>query len=191
MPNNAIILSVPPDLRFTETVENFVDVILPHLSAKNSLMLAQQLRSILNEAFVNVIRHAPQNLEQFVQVIFEVDQPRLMIYFPDQGGGIQVNGYAPPYPSELIGSSHVLLKTIDGEVMGLVEDKNSVLLSFKEEKNDEEKTDMKQLLESVKEGGMGLSLITKLMDRVRFVFIEGEGNRLEITKTIEQSKNSS
>lgn len=83
-----IILSVPPDLKFISTVENFVDVILPHYNMENSLSLANQLRSTLNETFVNVIRHSPKPQDKPVEIIFEFDKLKLRIYFRDKGKGI-------------------------------------------------------------------------------------------------------
>lgn len=178
-----IVLFVPPDLKFISTVENFVDVILPHYNVVNSLSLANQLRSTLNEAFVNVIRHSPKRLDKPVEIIFEIDKPKLRIHFRDKGKGIQIQGHFPPYPDEYKNTTHKILETIDGEVVAYVEDSNTLQLSFNEYNVDE--IDPQELLEKAKEGGMGLSLIIKLMDRVRFVFEKGKGNCLEITKMLE------
>jgi anti-sigma regulatory factor (Ser/Thr protein kinase) len=176
-----IVLSVPPDLKFISTVENFVDLILPHFNVDDSLSIANQLRSTLNEAFVNVIHHSPQSLYEPVEIIFEIDKPKLRIHFRDKGKGIQIQGRFPPYPKDFKNTTHKILETIDGEVVAYVEDINTLRLNFNEYNVDE--IDSQELLEKVKEGGMGLSLIIKLMDRVRFVFETGKGNCLEITKT--------
>ena len=178
-----IVLSVPPDLKFTSTVENFVDVILPHFNVENSLSLSNQLRLALNEAFVNVIHHSPETLYELVEIIFEIDKLKLLIHFRDKGKGIQIQGHFPPYPNDFKNTTHKILETIDGEVVAYVEDSNTLQLNFNEHNVDE--IDPQKLLEKAKEGGMGLSLIIKLMDRVRFVFETGKGNCLEITKTLE------
>jgi len=178
-----IVLSVPPDLKFTSTVENFVDVILPHFNVENSLSLANQLRLALNEAFVNVIHHSPETLYELVEIIFEIDKLKLLIHFRDKGKGIQIQGHFPPYPNDFKNTTHKILETIDGEVVAYVEDSNTLRLNFNEYNIDE--IDPQELLERAKEGGMGLSLIIKLMDRVRFVFETGKGNCLEITKVLE------
>ena len=120
-----IVLSVPPDSKFTSTVENFVDVILPHFNVDNSLSLANQLRSTLNEAFVNVIHHSPESLYEPVEIIFEIDKPKLRIHFRDKGKGIQIQGRFPPYPDEYKSTTHKILKTIDGEVVAYVEESNT------------------------------------------------------------------
>jgi anti-sigma regulatory factor (Ser/Thr protein kinase) len=178
-----IVLSVPSDLKFTSTVENFVDVILPNFHVENSLSLANQLRSTLNEAFVNVIHHSPETRYDLVEIIFEIDKLKLRIHFRDKGKGIQIQGYFPPYPDDYKDTTHKILETIDGEVVAYVEDSNTLQLRFNEHNVDE--IDPQKLLEKAKEGGMGLSLIIKLMDRVRFVFEKGKGNCLEITKILE------
>lgn len=178
-----IVLSVPPDLKFTSIVENFASIILPYYNVGNSLSLANQLRSTLNEAFVNVIRHTPESLYELVEIIFEIDKPKLLIHFRDKGKGIQIQGYSPPYPDELKGTTNKILETIDGEVVAYIEDSNTLQLSFNEYNVDG--IDSEKILEKAKEGGMGLSLIIKLMDRVRFIFETGKGNCLEITKILE------
>jgi anti-sigma regulatory factor (Ser/Thr protein kinase) len=178
-----IVLSVPPDLKFTSTVENFVDVILPHFNAKDSISLANQLRSTLNEAFVNVIHHSSESLCELVEITFEFDKQQLLIQFRDKGKGIKIQGHFPPYPDDFKNTTHKILETIDGEVIAYVEDSNTLQLNFNEYKVDE--IDPQKLVEKAKEGGMGLSLIVKLMDCVRFVFETGKGNCLEITKILE------
>lgn len=178
-----IVLSVPADLKFTSTVENFVDVILPHCNVKNSLSFANQLRSALNEAFVNVIHHAPETRYELVEIIFEIDKLRLRIQFRDKGKGLQIQGHFPPYPTEFKDTTHTIRETIDGEVVAYVEDRNTLRLRFNDHDIDE--LDPQNLLAKAKEDGMGLSLIIKLMDCVRFVFEKGKGNCLEITKMLE------
>lgn len=181
-----IVLFVPPDLKFISTVENFENIILPLYNVENSLSLANQLRSTLNEAFVNVIRHSPQRLDEPVEIIFEIDKPKLRIHFRDKGKGIQIQGHFPPYPDGYKSTTHKILETIDGEVVAYVEDSNTLQMSFNEYNVNE--IDPQELLEKVKEGGMGLSLIIKLMDRVRFIFEKGKGNCLEITKTFKMER---
>jgi anti-sigma regulatory factor (Ser/Thr protein kinase) len=160
-----------------------VDVILPHFHVENSLSLANQLRSTLNEAFVNVIHHSPETRYELVEIIFEIDKLKLRIHFRDKGKGIQIQGHFPPYPDDYKDTTHKILETIDGEVVAYVEDSNTLQLRFNEHNVDE--IDPQKLIEKAKEGGMGLSLIIKLMDRVRFVFEKGKGNCLEITKILE------
>ncbi|HGY55894.1 MAG TPA: ATP-binding protein [Caldithrix abyssi] len=177
---NKIVLSVPPDLRFTATVENFVDIVAPHFNMDKHDKDIHILRSILNEAFVNVIRHTESDLENPVEIIFEIDTPRLFIHFTDRGKGIALQDHYPPYPQEFVGQFFTVLSTIDGEVMAYVKDRNTIELSFKE--IDISGLDQSELLKNARPGGMGLSLIVKLMDEVRFVFTENEGNCLQISK---------
>lgn len=178
--NNRIILTVPPKIEFTSIVENFVDVILPHFKMDKTGTTAQELRSILNEAFVNVIDHTSTELSEQVEFIFVLDTPRLIIHILDRGKGIAIDNFHPPYPGSLINASRPVLKTMDGEVIAQVIDQNTLEMSFRE--LDIENMSQEHLLDNVDEGGMGLSLIIKLMDKVRFKFTKESGNCLEITK---------
>lgn len=183
MYSNKVILSVPPDLRYTSAVERFAGLVIPLLKIQGEGKLIEQLRSTLNEAFVNVIRHSPTSVEDYVEIIFEIDDPKLMIHFTDRGRGIKINGKYPPYPRNLMNTSQSLLKTIDGEVMARVESPFAIKLFFEE--TDMDHSDPASILQNAKPGGMGISLIVKLMDSVRFVYNEPEGNRLEIIKFLD------
>lgn len=180
MTKNQIVLTVPADVRYTSTVESFTDIILPYLKTQDEQRLAVELRTSLNEAFVNVIRHSTLKRADLVEIKFELDNNTLIIVFQDKGPGISINGHYPPYPDDYVSTHHTLIKTIDGVIDVFVEEKESLLLTFKE--NDYQEQDPQQLLENARDGGMGLSLIVKVMDSVRFVYSEAFGNRLEITK---------
>ena len=174
-----IILSVPAKLDYLNTVENFVEIIIKHFKAKDNRKLSQMLRATVNEAFVNVLEHTPMSEEDMVTIIFELDPPALNIKFPDRGKGLQLAGNYPPYPEHLIGSDHLLLKTIDGELYARVESPQSARLWFKENDDD---LNREELIRKLKAGGMGLSIIVKFMDEVRFVFNQNKGHCLEVKK---------
>ncbi len=183
MYSNKVILSVPPDLKYTSAVECFAGMVIPLLRIQGADKLIEELRSTLNEAFVNVIRHSPTSVEEFVEIIFEIDEPKLMIHFTDHGMGVSIKNKYPPYPGELVNTSQTLIRTIDGAVMARVESPFAIKLYFKE--IDMDRSDPDSILKNAKPGGMGISLIVKLMDSVRFIYNEQEGNRLEITKYLE------
>jgi len=176
-----IVLSVPPKIKYIQTVENFAEVITPHFDVSVNPNLIHELRSTLNEAFANVIRHVPADMDEPVIFTFELDQFELNIYFLDKGPGIRINDKIPPYPPDFINSAFKLLETIDGEVQASVLDENSLVLYFK--KYVLEDIDKNDLLKRVNDGGMGLSIIIKLMDRVRFFYKQDVGNCMHITKT--------
>ena len=179
--NDQIILSVPAKLQYLKTVENFVDVILQHFQLQeDSEKISYMLRSTVNEAFVNVIKHPPTANHGMVSIYFNLAPPQLTIRFPDKGKGLKLSGHFPPYPKHLIGSQHILSETIDGKLMVKVEAADKVRLFFKEEMNP---LTRKELLKKLKSGGMGLSIIVKFMDEVRFIYNKKQGHYLEVKKT--------
>jgi len=174
-----IILSVPAKLEFLSTVENFVDVIIQHFNVDHEKKFSHMLRTTVNEAFVNILEHTPMPEEGMVTIIFELNPPTLNIRFPDKGKGLKVAGSYPPYPEQLIGSEHQILKTLDGELYAKIESPVSVKLIFKEIKYNLNRDD---LIKNLGAGGMGLSIIVKFMDEVRFIFDENRGHCLEVKK---------
>ncbi len=174
-----IILSVPAKLEFLSTVENFVDIIIRHFNVDHEKKMSHMLRTTVNEAFVNVLEHTPMPEEGMVHIIFELNPPTLNIRFPDKGKGLKIAGHYPPYPEHLIGSEHPIIKTLDGEVCAKIESPVSAKLTFKEAQYRLNRDD---LIKELRAGGMGLSIIVKFMDEVRFVIDENRGHCLEVKK---------
>ncbi len=180
-----VILSVPADFSYLQTVENFADLLFKHFGVKfKDEKLEQNLRSTVNEAFVNVLQHTPLPQGEWVNIIFELSEGDFVLRFPDQGKGIPVQEHYPPYPSHLVGSKHLILKTLDGYLYGMVESPTRLKLEFK---NRSGIKNFDELLQDVSEGGMGLSIIVKTMDEVRFVWDEAHGNVLEIKKALRRA----
>lgn len=171
---------VPSHLRFTQTVENFVNVILPLLKVSDAEKTIFELKVVLNEAFVNVVNYCSSNSSTLTEIVFEVEHPRLGICFRDEGKGLSVQGQYPPYPQKMVGTKQLLLKTLDGKVVAHVENEHTVLLNFLEFNLDNIPPEV--LIASAKDRGMGISLMTKIMDEVRFKYLPGEGNCLELVK---------
>ncbi len=179
--SDQIILSVPAKLDYLQTVESFVEIIVKHFKTGNYEKLTQMLRSTVNEAFVNVLRHTPQPKSGLVSIFFDLHPPTLSIKFPDSGKGLKINNTYPPYPTHLVGSDHLFLKTIDGELYAHVESPFSVRLWFKDTGISPNRDD---LIEQFKPGGMGLSIIVKFMDEVRFKLDLEQGHCLEVKKRL-------
>ncbi|WP_457566699.1 ATP-binding protein [Caldithrix abyssi] len=174
-----IILSVPAHLDYLAIVESFVELVGKHIPVQNKELLAQQLRFTVNEAFVNILQHTPRPPDGMVVIHFEFDPPTLYLRFPDRGKGLKIKDQYPPYSSEMVGDDYLILKTLGGELYGYIENPRTVKLWFKEV---DTKMDKKQIIAQLKPGGMGLSIIVKFMDEVRFVKDEEEGHYLEIKK---------
>ncbi len=183
--NRKIILSVPSDIHYLATVESFADLLIKRfeLNEQERSVFSRRLRSTLNEAFVNVIKHTPVPDNALIEIEFEIDASQLIIRFPDWGKGVAIEGALPPYPDHLTGTDHLFLKTIDGEVHALVESPHMLKLWFKEKPLRSD-----QLLNNISEGGMGLSIIVKTMDEARFVWDEDRGHYLEIKKHLGKLK---
>ncbi len=175
-----IILSVPSNLEYLATVENFVDILIQHFDVKDPELLSRQLRSTVNEAFVNILKHTPKSKDQLVTIYFELQKPSLLIRFPDEGKGMKINGYYPPYPKKLIGTDHLILTTLDGELRGYVENERSLKLWFKKNVRD---MPLDDILQHISAGGMGLSIIVKFMDETRFILDENNRHCLEVRKS--------
>lgn len=180
MRKDKIILSVPCQRRFAAIVESFVDILLPLLNGSASEHTAFELKVVLNEAFINVINHSSSDLKSLVEIMFEIEPHRLGIRFRDTGRGMPIHKHYPPYPEQMIGTSQVLLKTMDGKVIAYIKDNRTLILTFKE--NNIEKISSERLAELARDGGMGISLMTKIMDEVRFQYFDLEGNFLELIK---------
>jgi len=185
--NRKVILSVPSDIQYLATVESFAELLINRydLSVEDQATFSRRLRATLNEAFVNVLRHTPVPDDALIEIEFEIAAQDLIMRFPDWGRGVKVAGSYPPFPQELVGTDHLFIKTIDGEVRMQVESANSLKLWFKEA---EDSTGPEKLLENVSEGGMGLSIIIKTMDETRFIWDDKKGHYLEIKKHLGRLK---
>jgi len=174
-------LKVPCDLRYTSVVEGFIDL-LPLGEAGLDAAEVSYIKSVLNEAFVNVIRHTPEAKQaDGVLVRFNLDELSLMIDLTDHGKGICLNELYPPYMDEMVGNSYPLIQTIDGTVMAEVKDKRTACLFFKN--TDIDSLERADMMAKAREGGMGISIITKTMDRVEYFYSESNENHLRIFKT--------
>ncbi len=180
MEKDKIVILVPCCLKFTETVENSVNIILPLLKVSDAEKTAFDLKVVLNEAFVNVVNYCSNELSTAVQIMFDVEPHRLGIRIRDRGKGLPIQEQYPPYPNKMVGTKQVLLKTMDGEVIAYVDNDHTITLTFQEHNLEDISSEV--LFESAKEGGMGISLMTKLMDEVRFTYLESKYNYLELVK---------
>jgi len=177
MTSDTIILAVPRDLRFAESIEKFIGVLSTFVDTPRVDRLLFDLKVALNEAFVNIVRHASNDSERLVEIVFQVESQRLTTRIKDSGKGIPVQDCYPPYPDTLNGARRVLSRNLDGEIIATVKDRHSLNLDFK--KNEIENESRENLLEMSTAYGMGLSLIAKMSDSVQFIFDEQQGNQLE------------
>jgi len=171
--NDLIRFHVPCKLEYTKLVEDVTDLISSHTSFKGSQQFIQKLRAVMNEVFINIVKHsdtAKQN--EVVRFQYELGLHFFTISIYDYGPGFEADGYVPPYPKKLIGSKHKLRDVLDGIVHFTITDPFSVTFTF-EEKDDVNLDDLDNF-EGIDESGMGISIVTKLMDSVTYSYI-GQG----------------
>lgn len=178
-----IVLSVPANLKYLLPVENFVEMIVKQFYVKDDDLMAQRFRVIANEAFVNVLHHTPEPENGMVSIHFELDSSTLTMRFPDRGEGFKIKDYYPPYPEKFVGTDHLILKTLDGELHGIIENSRTLKLWFKPVEHEIRKN---KIVKALKPGGMGLSIIVKFMDEVRFIKDEEKGHYFELKKVFKE-----
>ena len=164
---------VPCKLEYTSMVEDVSDLIGSHLSGGEKDAFGGKLRTVMNEVFINIVEHsntAAQN--EIVRFQFELGYKYFTISIYDYGPGFKADNYYPPYPKEIVGKRFKLREVIDGTVYFIVVDPFSISFQFVEK----EDVNLEQLEEvsEIKDHGMGVSIITKIMDTVTYSYI-GQG----------------
>ncbi|NOX88009.1 MAG: ATP-binding protein [Calditrichaeota bacterium] len=172
--NDIIRFHVPCKVKYTKMVEDFSSLIASYLNIPDidRERLAQNLRAVMNEVFLNIVKHSnTAAIDEMVRFQFEMGMKFIVISIFDHGPGFQADSYYPPYPQYLFGKKYVLNKVLDGWVSYTIVDPFTVSFVFEEElEQDVENIDSSVL----RDHGLGLSIITKLMDYVTYTYI-GEG----------------
>jgi len=164
---------IPCKLEFTKLVEDFTEIISQYLQPKPSVEFATKLKAVMNEVFINIVNHSNTAEEkEVVRFQFEIGMKSVCISVYDYGPGFEVNSKVPPYPKDLIGKKFLLREVIDGSVYYTVADTYSVSFTFEEK--EEAALDMLDEYSGLEGHGMGMSIITKLMDSVTYSYV-GDG----------------
>ena len=164
---------VPCKIEYTKLVEDVTDLIRAHSSFKGSPNFMQKLRAVMNEVFINIVEHSRTAEEnELVRLQYELGLHYFTISIYDHGPGFEADGYMPPYPKKMVGTKHTLRDVLDGKVSFTITDPFSVNFEF-EEKDDVNLDDIDSL-DNLEENGMGISIVTKLMDSVTYTYI-GKG----------------
>ncbi len=166
-------LHVPCKLEYTKLVEDFTESISGYIQSADNPQFNQKLRTVMNEVFINVVEHSDTAARnEIVRFQFEIGMKYFSISIYDYGPGFKAEGHYPPYPKNLTGKKFKLRDVIDGTVSYTVVDPFSISFSFEE--SEEADLDMFDELSNLKEHGLGMSIVTKLMDSVTYSYI-GEG----------------
>jgi len=164
---------VPCKLEYTKLVEDVTNLIGSYLKMKDSEQFSSRLRVVMNEVFINIVEHsntAAQN--EIVRFQFEIGFQYFTISIFDYGPGFPADGNFPPYPKEICSKKYKLREVIDGIVYFTVVDPFTVSFSFEERA--EALLDQLGELTNLKDHGLGISIVTKLMDTVTYSYV-GQG----------------
>jgi len=168
--NDIIRYHVPCKIEYTKLVEEVSGQIGVYFKKQMNPVFSQKLRAVMNEVFINIVEHsdtAAQN--EIVRFQFEVGLDYLTISIFDYGPGFKAEGSYPPYPEHLIGKRYKLRDVLDGDVYFNVI--NPLEVSFSFEEKDDVNLDQLGELDNLEDSGMGISIITKLMDTVTYTYI--------------------
>ncbi len=166
---------VPCKIKYTGMVEDFSELISDYLQVdkEERKKLAQSLRAVVNEVFINIVKHSNTSaVDEMVRFQFEMGLNFIEISIFDNGPGFEAESHYPPYPPYLFGKKYPLNKVLDGLVSFKILDPFTVSFIFEE--NPDPETDLEEQASILRDHGLGLSIITKIMDQVTYSYI-GEG----------------
>lgn len=165
-------LHVPCKIKYTKLVEDFTYSLGEHIYADDKAS-RNRLSAVMNEVFTNIVKHSDtSNQDEMVRLQMEIESGLLLISIYDHGPGIKVESQLPPYDTSLIGIKQVHRKVIDGIVYLTVLDPNS--LSFYFVKGEDTELQDPGNLDELRGHGLGLSIVTKIMDSLTYTSI-GDG----------------
>jgi anti-sigma regulatory factor (Ser/Thr protein kinase) len=164
---------VPCKQEYAKLVEEVTAQIGLYLKAKIDPEFSGKLRTVMNEVFVNIVKHtttAEQN--EVVRFQFEIGLEFFTISIYDYSAGFPAEGHYPPYPKEVVGKRYKLREVLDGTVYFTVV--NPLELSFTFEERDSVDLSDMDTFDLLDDHGLGISIVTKLMDTVTYSYI-GQG----------------
>jgi anti-sigma regulatory factor (Ser/Thr protein kinase) len=164
---------VPCKLEYTKLVEDVSGLLSSYLNLKSTDKFASKLRAVMNEVFINIVKHSNTAAKnEIVRFQFEIGFQYISISIYDYGPGFKADDFYPPYPKNIIGKKYKLRDVIDGSVYFTIVESFGVSFSFEE--RDEALLNSFEELSNIEDHGMGISIVTKLMDTVTYTYI-GEG----------------
>ena len=176
--DHTISLYVPGHIQFTQMVEEFTRSICLHFYPDAS-MHHDNLCMVMNEVFTNVVHHSEtKNLNELVRIQMTVNPASIRVSIVDHGPGIRVNNQHPPYNPSLIGHREPFRRVLDGTVFLTVNSPEQLSFSF-------ESGSLVSDLHQFNGRGFGLSIITKIMDRLTYSALGNGRFNWEMVKKIQ------
>lgn len=168
-------LHVPSNIKYTRLVEDFTRSTMEYIYPENE-QIRHKLCAVMNEVFVNIVEHSDTSrIDELVRVQFEIGSKAFMISIFDFGPGIKINNNLPPYDKKYIGEKYEFRKVVDGIVYATVDNPFSISFTFESHPDpDNLKFNRMDEIEFLQGHGLGVSIMTKIMDTVTYSFI-GEG----------------
>jgi anti-sigma regulatory factor (Ser/Thr protein kinase) len=165
-------LHVPCDIQFTRLVEDFMKSSTQFIYPDDE-KFRNELTSVVNEVFTNIVQHSDTaKFGDIVRIQVEIGTRTFFISIYDNGPGIKIDHKLPPYNKDMVGQKFEFKKVLDGIVYAIISNPYSV--SFKFEEGEEKDFNRMDELEALNDHGLGISIITKIMDSVTYSYV-GDG----------------
>lgn len=167
-------LHIPAKINYTRLVEEFTRSTM-ELIYPGDEQISHKLCAVMNEVFVNIVKHSDTSIiDELVRVQFEIGENAVMISIFDFGPGIKINNSLPPYDKKYIGKKYEFRKVVDGIVHATVVNPYSISFTF-EAHPDPDSIQFNRVdeIEFLHGHGLGVSIMTKIMDSVTYSFIGG------------------
>jgi anti-sigma regulatory factor (Ser/Thr protein kinase) len=165
-------LHVPCEIQYIKLVEDFM-ISSTQFICPEEQRLRNELTSVMNEVFTNIVQHSnTAKLLDMVRIQVEIGTKTLFISIYDNGPGIKINDQLPPYDKKMVGQKIEFRKVLDGFVYAIIS--NPYSISFKFEPSEEKDFNRINELGEMEEHGLGISIITKIMDSVTYSYV-GDG----------------
>jgi len=163
---------LPLDLEVGDTSPVIGSIVAPYPALWRR---RSQIVIALEEARGNVARHAGDPAGGICFVHHETpDRRSLEFLFADAGRGLEIDGELPPYPWHMVGREYEFRQTVDGVVWCRIADSDVVEIGFRAH----HPAWPARRFDDIPCGGMGLSIMSKVMDRVAYLTHIGPSNFL-------------
>ena len=168
-------LHIPSNIKYTRLVEDFTRSTMEYIYPDDE-QIRHKLCAVMNEVFVNIVEHSDtSSIDELVRVQFEIGSKAFMISIFDYGPGIKIDNNLPPYDKKYIGEKYEFRSVVDGIVYATVVNPYSISFTF-EANPDPDSLQFNRMdeIEFLQGHGLGVSIMTKIMDSITYSFI-GEG----------------